>query len=209
MSGGSRRLRGTAWGVVLGLVSLGFATPAAAQFSESFKFLEAVKKADGQTVEDALNKPGTQIVNTRDVTSGETALHIVTKRRDKTWMAYLLQHGANPNPRDRDGVTPIQIATNLGFTDGVELLLQYKANPSEANDTGETPLITATHRHDLPMVKLLLAGGADPMRPDSSGRSARDYAKLDGQDQLLVAFDAAAKNKTARDPARPTYGPNF
>jgi ankyrin repeat protein len=70
-------------------------------------------------------------------------------------------------------------------------------------------VITATHRRDLVMVKLLLAGGADPTRPDSSGRSARDYARLDGQDQILSAFDAAAKNKPALDPAKPSYGPSF
>ncbi len=193
--------------MVLAAAALSMAFPAAAQFSASFKFLEAVKKADGATVEEALNKPGTTIINTRDVTTGETALHLVTKRKDKTWMSFLLERGANPNLRDRDGVTPIQIATNLGFIDGVQLLLQYRASPSEANDAGETPLITATHRHDLSMVKLLLSGGADSARPDSSGRSARDYARVDGQDQILAAFDAAAKNQPARDASKPSYGP--
>jgi ankyrin repeat protein len=200
-------LRKTGWRIALAAAALGVAFPAAAQFSESFKFLEAVKKGDGQTVQDALNKPGTQIINTRDVTTGETALHLVTKRKDKTWMAFLLEHGANPDVHDRDGVTPIQIAANLGFIDGVELLLQYKASPTEANDAGETPLITATHRRDLSMVKLLLAGGGDPERPDSSGRSARDYARIDNQDQLLAAFDAAAKTRSSQGPRKSSYGP--
>jgi ankyrin repeat protein len=213
VSGGAGFLRGAfsrpMLQVLLAAAAMGLAAPAAAQFSDSFKFLEAVKKADGETVQNALNKPGTTIVNTRDVTSGETAMHLVTKRRDKTWMAFLLEHGANPNLSDRNGVAPIQIAVNLGFIDGVQLLLQYRANPSQANDAGETPLITATHRHDLAMVKLLLAGGGDPSRPDNSGRSARDYARLDGQEQLVAAFDAAAKNKSAVDPSKPSYGPSL
>jgi hypothetical protein len=194
---------------LLAVAALGMASPAAAQFSDSFKFLEAVKKADGSAVQDALNKPGTTIINTRDVTSGESALHIVAKRRDKTWMSFLLERGANPNARDRDGVTPMQIASSLGFVDGVQLLLQYRANPSDANDAGETPLITATHHRDLVMVKLLLSGGADSSRPDNSGRSARDYAKLDGQDQIIAAFDGAAKTKPKVDPNKPSYGPSL
>jgi uncharacterized protein len=184
VSGGGRFLRGAALGVAA-LAFLGAVIPAQAQFSTSFKFLEAVRKSDGVTAEEVLNKPGSTIVNTRDVSTGETALHIVVKRRDKTWMAYLLQHGADPNVRDRTGVAPIQIAVGLGFTDGVELLIQYGADVSQANDTGETPLITAT------------------------GRTAMDYAKQDGQDQILAALSAAAKSKPQKDPAKPTYGPNF
>jgi uncharacterized protein len=208
VSGGGRFLRGAALGVAA-LAFLGAAIPAQAQFSASFKFLEAVRKSDGATAEEVLNKPGSTIVNTRDVSTGETALHIVVKRRDKTWMGYLLQHGADPNVRDRTGVAPIQIAVGLGFTDGVELLIQYGADVSQANDTGETPLITATHHHDLQMVRLLLGGGADASRPDNSGRTAMDYAKQDGQDQILAALSAAAKSKPQKDPAKPTYGPNF
>jgi ankyrin repeat protein len=188
---------------------LGAALPAHAQFSPSFKFLDAVRKSDGAAAEEVLNKPGSTIVNTRDSSSGETALHIVVKRRDKTWLAYLLQHGADPNIRDRAGVAPLQIAVGLGFTEGVELLIQYRADVSQANDAGETPLITATHRRDLQMVRLLLGGGADPSRPDSSGRTAMDYAKQDGQDQILAALASAAKSKPQKDPAKPTYGPNF
>jgi ankyrin repeat protein len=201
-------LRRAALGFVA-LVAVGVAPPVQAQFSPSFKFLEAVRKADGATAEELLNKPGSNIVNTRDVTNGQTALHIVTKRRDKTWVAYLLQHGADPNLRDRDGVTAIQIAAGLGFTEGVELLLQYKADATQPNDAGETPLITATHHRDLQMVKLLIAGGGDASRPDSSGRSALDYAKVDGQDQILAALKSSVNNKGRRDPSKPTYGPNF
>ena len=61
-----------------GLVTLSAAAPAVAQFSESYKFLEAVRKKDGEKVTEALADPAQTVVNTRDVTSGETALHIVT-----------------------------------------------------------------------------------------------------------------------------------
>ena len=55
--------------------------------------------------------------------------------------------------------------------------------------TGETPLISAVHRRDTAMMRVLLKGGADPDRADNSGRSARDYARLDKDSQLLGAIE--------------------
>jgi hypothetical protein len=36
-----------------------------------------------------------------------------------------------------------------------------------------------------------------------------DYAKQDGQDQILAVLAAAAKSQPQRDPSKPTYGPSF
>jgi ankyrin repeat protein len=180
--------------------------PAHAQFSESYKFLEAVRKKDGEKVESALSTPGATIVNTRDVTSGETALHIVTARRDLTWLQFLAARGANVNARDGQGRTPLQVATNLGWRDGVALLLERKANTEVANDAGETPLISAVHRRDVEMTKLLLQAGADPDRSDNSGRSARDYAQLDQSSAILAAIKSETK-PDAHKANKPTYGP--
>ena len=184
------------------------ASPAQAQFSQGYQFLEAVKKKDGTKVEDALSEPGSTIVNTRDVTTGETALHIVTQRRDITWLTYLLAKGANVNMRDARGVTALQLASNLGWLDGVELLVAQKARIDDANDAGETPLIFAVHRRDIPMMRVLLKAGADPERKDNSGRSARDYATLDGRSGPLIAeIESSAKPRSQRSGS--TYGPTF
>ena len=189
---------------------LAMAGPAHAQFSQGYKFLDAVKKKDGVKVEEAINEPGSTIVNTRDVTSGETALHIVTARRDLTWMSYLIQKGANVNARDGKGVTPLQLGTNLGFLEGVELLVSKNADLNESNDAGETPLISAVHRRDIAMLRILLKGGADPDRADNSGRSARDYAELAGRGSpLLSEIEANAKPKEERAGSRAVYGPTF
>jgi len=194
--------------LLAGLLCL--ATPANAQFSDSYKFLEAVKKKEGQKVEDAISEPGSTVINARDVTSGQTALHIVTARRDITWLRYLIGKGANVNVRDFQGVTPLQLATRLGWLDGVEYLVSKKADLDESNDTGETPLISAVHSKDLAMVRILLKGGADPDRADNSGRTARDYAQLQGKgSQIAAAIEELAKPREERAKAQGVYGPTF
>lgn len=189
-----------------GLAALSATAPALAQFSESYKFLEAVRKKDGEKVTQALADPAQTVVNTRDVTSGESALHIVTNRRDLTWMQFLIAKGANVNARDAKGITPLVSAVNANFAEGVELLLGKGARLDDSNNAGETPLITAVHNRNVPVLRLLLKAGADPDRADNSGRSAKDYARLAGG-SLLSEIEANAKPKGGGKAK--SYGPKF
>lgn len=191
----------------LGAVVLATGAPANAQrMSEGFDFLKAVKARDGNKVTAALEKPGTTVINARDVSSGESALHVVVARRDATWLRFLLGKGATPNVTDKAGVTPLQLASNLGWTDGVEILVGAGASIDETNVAGETPLIAAVHRRDVALVRALLEAGADPDRTDNSGRSARDYAALMGTRSAMMDELDAAKEKRAMRAAK-AYGP--
>ena len=181
--------------------------PAAAQFSESYKFLDAIRKKDGDTVNDMLSKPSTQIVNTKDITTGDSALHIVTARRDMVWMQFMIAKGANVNARNSKGETPLEIAAELGFVEGVDLLISTGARVDETNNTGSTPLIDAVSRRDLEVVRSLLKAGANPDRPDNSGRSARDYATLDGKESPVLA--AITESRARAGGGHKTYGPMF
>ena len=160
---------------------IAFAAPAAAQqFSEGYRFLQAVRESDGAKVNEILNTPGARIVNTRDRNSGEGALHIVVKRSDPTYLRFLLQRDANPNLLDGDGNSPMMRATTLGWVEGVRILTTYQADPNVANARGETPLIRAVQMRNLEMVRVLLAANADPDKADLlAGMSARDYALAD------------------------------
>jgi uncharacterized protein len=190
--------------------ALVLSAPAAAQMSTGYRFLEAVRKKDGALVIDALAVPGSTLVNTKDVTSGDTAMHIVTARRDLTWMNFLISHGANVNLKNAKGETPLEIATRASFHEGVELLVGKGALVDEPNTTGETPLIAAVHARDTAMMRLLLKAGANPDRADSSGRSARDYAAADGRSSpLLSEIESHAKTKQAGGQSRPSYGPSL
>ncbi len=92
---------------------------------DGYKFLDAVKERNGTEATQLLSEPGNVLVNSRDITSGETALHIVTQRRDPVWLRFLLAKGANPNIADRKGTTPLQLAAQLGFVEGVEILAEF------------------------------------------------------------------------------------
>lgn len=197
-----------AFQAIFGIVALALvATPAFAQRKrEGFEFLEAVKEREGDKVTELLNQPGNVLINTRDLTSGETALHIVTERRDPVWMRFLLGKGANPNAETRDGTTPLEIASQLGFSEGMEILLEKGAQVDTTNGSGETPLISAVHRRDTAMVRLLISKGANPDRADNSGRTARDYATLMGaRSPVLEEIVRALAERSA--PAK-GYGPN-
>ena len=166
----------------LAAVALVVAVPAAGQsYSDSYSFIKAVKERDGSKVTELVSEPGTIVINTRERSSGEGALHIVTRDRDLGWLTFLVGKGARPDLQDQRGVTALSLAAQLGWIDGAELLLKYGASADLPNSRGETPLILAVQRRDLPMARLLLSKGANPKRTDSAaGLSAIDYAARDG-----------------------------
>lgn len=177
------------------------ATPVSAQFSDSYNFLKAVKEADGKEAEKFINEPGSGsvIINTKDDSTGQTALHIVTQRRDIEWLGFLLGKGAKPNIADKRGVTPLMLAVQLGWGDGASLLLQLKAEVDAVNRAGETALIRAVQLRNAEMVRLLLKAGANPDKQDSvAGYSARDYAAQDGRGNAILALiESGGKDDTA------------
>jgi ankyrin repeat protein len=203
-----RSLRGV---VAAGTLALGlaFAGPVQAQtYSDGYKFLEAVDEKDIAEVEKLLGKPGSTLINSRDITSGRTALHIAAARRDIVWLVFLANKGANPNIADNRDVTPLMLASQLGFFEGVQALITAGARVDEPNEAGETPLITAVHRRDTQMMRVLLQAGADPDRSDNSGRSAREYATLEGNNsRTLAEIDRSARDGAGGSNDGEVYGP--
>ena len=194
----------TAFGVAL-------AAPVAAQnYSEGYKFLEAVKERDGNAATDMLRQPGSTVINARDITSGETGLHIATKQMNGTWVKWLLQEGANPNIADKNGTSPLMLATQIGYIEGAQALIDGGAKVDVTNKTGETPLISSVHSGNLELVEILLKAGADPDRNDNSGRSARKYAELQMNNSRLLGVIAANEQKSeSSSSGGQTYGPSF
>lgn len=187
------------------LSALMIATPAAAQkISEGETFLSAVRDLDGATALPLLEQPGSRIANFKGY-DGETALHIVTRKKALPWVGTLLRHGADPNEPSRQGETPLTIATQLGWFEGATALLRGGAKVNQGNRWGETPLMMAVRLRNKRLVELLMENGADPDQADhSAGLTARDYAKRDNRNPELLAIIESGGKKPKGEL---TFGP--
>lgn len=184
---------------IAALVGLLTSGPALAQFRGAYAFLQAVENRDGTKATDAL-KDDPSFVNTRNPDTGETALIIVAKRRDPTWLRFLVSKDADPSIADRQGVTPLMHCALLNFTDGGEALLDAGAPVDQTNRRGETALILAVQARNAGMVRLLVRRGANPDKTDHiTGMSARDYAKRDDRTGQFLALLDAKPDGVTRD----------
>jgi ankyrin repeat protein len=198
-------VRGFSIGGAALAVALALAAPAAAQFSDSYNLVKAVREADGTKAMEILNKPGAPSLNARDPKNGESLAHIVVKRHDQTWLAFLLSRGAPVDGRDNFGDTPLITAMLTSDSDAARILLQYGAKVNGPNSGGETPLIIAVQRRDLASIRLLIANGADPKIADHvTGKTAREYAADDprGTAILKVLDEAKPKPVVTMGPVR-------
>jgi ankyrin repeat protein len=194
--------------LILAVPALLVAAPAFAQLNrtDQSKFLDAIKNQKGQDVTDMLAKPGNSLVNAQDPGSGDTALDIVIRRGDTTYTRFLLQHGADPNIRNKQGDSATMIAVTENEGPCLQALIAGRANVNVANDRGETPLIRAVQLRSITMVHDLLAAGADPDQTDHiAGLSARDYAKRDTRSPVIgkMLADAPKVHKA------PSVGPSL
>ncbi|APZ99908.1 hypothetical protein BWQ93_16490 [Sphingopyxis sp. QXT-31] len=192
--------------LVASIAALALTPAAQAQFRGGYAFLQAVDDRDGTKATDAL-KDDPAIVNTRNPDTGETALILVTKRRDTTWVRFLLGKGGDPSIGDRQGMTPLMHAALLNTTDAAEELLGKKAPVDQTNRRGETALILAVQAKNSAMVRLLVRRGANPDKADHiAGMSARDYAKRDDRSGQLTAMLDAKADAPVRELGT-TFGP--
>lgn len=191
------------WFAVAAMV---LSAPAAAQqfLSDSSTFIKAVRDRDGAKAQELLEKPGTNIILSRDK-DGETALHIATRRRDLTWLQFMIGRGAQVDTRDDAGMTALAYAAQLDWAEGAQQLVSVGAKVDLPDDHGETPLILATQARSVPVVHLLLEAGADPRQADSiAGMSAIDYATRDGRSPAVLKLLQEAKPVVRKTVAGPS-----
>ena len=86
----------------------------------------------------------------------------------------LLRHGANVNPANKDGDTPLHVvARHHSWPDGAEALLEAGANPNSFNNAGAAPLhVTIRFPGNRSAIGALLDGGADPDAVDAGEMTA-------------------------------------
>ena len=180
------------------------AAPAMAQglTSGGEAFLTALREGNGTKAISLADGKGSTVVNYRGV-EGETALIIVTRKRNINWIGFLLANGADPDAGDKQGETPLIIASRSGYGEGVAQLLKAHAQVDRTNRLGETALIAAVQQRNAPIVSTLLKFGANPDRADhASGYSARDYAKRDSRSKEMLRLIETVKAQLPIAPAR-------
>jgi len=70
-------------------------------------------------------------------------------------MILLLEKGAEPDSKAKDGSTPLQLAAQQGCAEGVSLLIVKGATVNARNNQGKTPLGCAETWHQDSIVQLL------------------------------------------------------
>ena len=65
------------------------------------------------------------------------------------------------------------------------MLVAKSARIDTADEDGVTPLLAAVRSSQVELVKMLRQAGADPDKKDDGGKSARDYAREEGNAAIL------------------------
>jgi ankyrin repeat protein len=124
---------------------------------------------------------------------GATALMRAAKKADVATMQLLLDHGANPNVRNKNAATAILFAAGLGgmarfaeydqkrgteadMIEAVKLCLDRGADINAADDSGQTALHMAAAQRGDDFVRFLVRSGAALDATDKQGRTPLDVA---------------------------------
>ena len=141
------------------------------------------------------NRPYTKTIPPRqaqgniNVTPGATPLFRAMRATDLTVVRLLMEKGASPSVKTKDGSTPLMVASGLGARRG-----------------GDEEVTEAEGRADpLDAVKIFLQAGADVNAVNAVGNTAMHYAAQTGANRI-VEFLAAngarldVKNKDGKTP---------
>jgi len=144
-------------------------------------------------------------------TAGTPILVRAVQRGHKNVVRVALENGADPNIRDRDGMTALYWGADLGHKSIVSLLLSHGADPKVKTKVGETALMAAARNGSVDIVRSLIDAGADvnarevPENPFGynrklgTGRTALIYAAQNNQGAVvkLLLKSGAYKQLTA------------
>ncbi|KAJ8684072.1 hypothetical protein QAD02_019864 [Eretmocerus hayati] len=138
-------------------------------------------------------------INAKDSCRQETALHIAVRSEKAIVVQFLLDHGANPDVRDKDDRTALHVVASATGPDLsnenetiAELLLQRGANFHAQDCRWRTPLIEAVCSRNAPVVCLLLKAGAQIDFKNRQGLSALFFAC---ESQLETMVDILLQNR--------------
>ena len=121
------------------------------------------------------------------------------KQGDEARARKVLEAGAVPDSRNRQGETALFMFSRRGSLPAVVMLLERGADPNLANLEKSTPLMAAADAGHAQIVRVLLDSGADPARVDQINKTALLYATRDlgPEETELRRADLAASYQRA------------
>jgi len=129
-------------------------------------------------------------------------------KNDDAAVKKLLQNGANIKKEDREGRTPLHIATMWGNKKVVKVLLEAGADPNKADKEGETSVHKASYEGHAEVLKLLLAApGVKVNKVDNEGRTPLWEASFLGKTDIVAMLlkMGADANKADQGGDTPLY----
>jgi len=150
--------------------------------------------------------------NQTGLTRESDALFQAVRNNDFPAVKESLNRKADPNARDRDGFTPLMIASIRGSVEVVQVLINVGADVNAANPfTEATPLNMAILGRKPRVLETLVASGVNVNAADSLGRTALHKVVEQGDMELLKpllaapASDPNVKDKLGRTPLMSAY----
>jgi len=128
---------------------------------------------------------------------GWTLMHLAPWAGQPETTRLLLSRGADltaesKNPLNNQPLNAAVAGSNAETrTACVRLLLEAGADANSRQARGNTPLHTSAHLGDISTVETLLAHGADAALRSDDGKSAADYARDGGHEDLVRRLEAA------------------
>lgn len=108
--------------------------------------------------------PVEALVNFTHLATGDKPLHCAAASvypKRKQVMELLIRRGARVNEKNKEGQTPLHVATEHSHLDAMDLLLRHGAKVNACDVNGESALSLAARRDSTAACRLLLACGAD------------------------------------------------
>ncbi|MDE1151384.1 MAG: ankyrin repeat domain-containing protein [Micavibrio sp.] len=180
---------------------------AAAAQSRADALYEAIFYSHSDIADYLINTAGVDL-NVPNST-GNYALTAAMDKYNTQRIATMLEKGASPDVKDKNGNTPLLVSARKGTVDAATLLLKHKAD-TEIADGGETPIFAAVEAGHASMVELLAGAGANIFATNATGMTPIDVARMKSKADIVPILESAAadygyrKNTQKFEPFNPS-----